>query len=93
MSAHVAPYDETMGILRLFHSHVEVDFPPFVGDFHHETKVTLNWEAFVFALVHSPRLHFNGLSGTVYKVLQNYFVPNDFMSGFNLFFKVCGHIV
>jgi hypothetical protein len=29
----------------------------------------------------------------VYKLLWNYFILDDFMSGFNLFFKVCEHIV
>jgi hypothetical protein len=31
-----------MGILRLLHPLVEVDLPPFIDDFHPETKVTLN---------------------------------------------------
>jgi hypothetical protein len=29
----------------------------------------------------------------VYELLQDYFVPNDFVSSFDLFFEVCGHIV
>jgi hypothetical protein len=50
-----------MGVLCFFHSLVEVDFPPFVDDFHHETKVTLNHKAFVSALVRSPHLSFGYL--------------------------------
>jgi hypothetical protein len=29
----------------------------------------------------------------VYELLQDYFVPDDFASDFDLFFKVCGDIV
>jgi hypothetical protein len=29
----------------------------------------------------------------VYKLLQDYFILDDFMSGFNIFFKVCEHII
>jgi hypothetical protein len=28
----------------------------------------------------------------VYELLQDYFVPDDSTNGFDLFFKVCGHI-
>jgi hypothetical protein len=28
----------------------------------------------------------------VYEFLKYYFVPYDYVSGFDLFFKVCGHI-
>jgi hypothetical protein len=45
-STPIAPFNETMGILRLFHPLVEVDIPPFIDDFHLETEVTLNKEAF-----------------------------------------------
>jgi hypothetical protein len=29
----------------------------------------------------------------VYELLQNYFVPNDSMDGFNLFSEINGHII
>ncbi len=29
----------------------------------------------------------------MYELLWDYFVPYDFVSGFDLFYKVCGHIV
>jgi hypothetical protein len=29
----------------------------------------------------------------VYELLWNCFVPNDFTSGFDVFFEICGHIV
>jgi len=45
----------------LFHPFAEVDLPPFVDDFHLKTKVTLNWEEFIFALALSPRLFFGDL--------------------------------
>ncbi len=86
-------FDETMWILCLFHPLAKVDPPPFVDDFHLQTEVTLNWEAFIFALARSPCLSSSGLLGMVYELLQDYFVLNDFVNGFNLFFEVCGHIV
>jgi len=90
---HAAPSDETMGVLCLFHPLVEVDLNPCMDDFHLETKVILDQGAFIFALACSPCLFSNGLLGIVYELLQDCFVPDDFANGFNLFFKVCGHIV
>ncbi len=54
--------------------------------------ITLGREAFVSSLVHSPRLSFDGLLGMEYERLRNYFVPYDSKSGFDLYFKVHGHI-
>jgi len=45
--------NETIGVVHLFHPLVEVDFF-FVNYFHFEVKVTLDREAFIFALVYSP---------------------------------------
>jgi hypothetical protein len=55
-------------------------------------KVILDQETFVFTLAHSPCLSFGGPSGIMYELLRDCFVPNNFASGFNLFFEVCGHI-
>jgi hypothetical protein len=82
-----------MGVLCFFHPPIEVDFPPFVDDFHPKMEVTLDWETFVYALVCSSHLSFGGLSGMVYELFQNYFVLDDYVSAFDFFFKVCGHIV
>jgi hypothetical protein len=82
-----------MEVFRLLHPPTKVDFPPFVDDFHHEMKVTLNQETFVFVLAPSPHLLIGGPLGMVYGLLQNNFVSNDSRSNFNLFFEVCGHIV
>jgi hypothetical protein len=87
----VAPFGETMGIFHIFHPFVEVDFPPFVDDFHLKTKVTLDQKTFIST--HSPHLYSNGPSSMVYQLLRNCFVPIDSTSGFDLFFKICGHIV
>jgi hypothetical protein len=81
-----------MGVLCLFHPYAKVDFSPFIDDFHPETKVILDQAVFIYALVCSPRLSFDGPSGMVYEFLRNYFVPNDFANGFDLFFETCGHI-
>jgi hypothetical protein len=67
--------------------------PPFVNDFHPNIEVTLDQKTFISALVRSPRISSNGLSNMVYELLQHYFVPDDFASDFDLFFKVCGHII
>jgi hypothetical protein len=29
----------------------------------------------------------------VYELLQDYFVPNDFANGFDLFLEICEHII
>jgi hypothetical protein len=87
-----APSNETIKVLHLLHPLVEVDLPLFVDDFHLEIEVTLDRETFVSDLVRSLHLFSIGLSSMVYELLRDYFVPNDFTSGFDLFFEVCGHI-
>jgi hypothetical protein len=72
---------------------VEVNFLPFVDYFHLEIEGILDQETFIFALVCSPHFSSNDLLGMVYELLQNYFFPNDYANGFDLFFEVCGHIV
>jgi hypothetical protein len=42
----VTPFDEILKILCFLHPLVEVDFPPFVDDFHLEMIVTLDRNAF-----------------------------------------------
>jgi hypothetical protein len=86
------PSNETTRVLHLLHPPIEVDFPPFVDDFHPKTKVTLVRETFISTLACSPCLSSDGLLSMVYELLQDCFVLNDYVSGFNLFFKVCGHI-
>jgi hypothetical protein len=56
-------------------------------------EVTLNQEAFVEALVHSPCFSSGGPLGMVYELLRKCFVLDDSASGFDLSFDVCGHIV
>jgi len=63
------PFDKTTVVLHLLHPLVEVDFTPFIDDFHPEMEVTLNWETFIYVLVHSPRLSFSGPLGVVYELL------------------------
>jgi hypothetical protein len=36
------PFDNTRATFHLLHPLIEVDLPPFVDDFHLETKVTLD---------------------------------------------------
>jgi hypothetical protein len=82
-----------MGVLRHLHPLVEVDLPPFVDDFHPKIKVFLDRETYIFVLARSPCLVFGGPSNMVYEILQNGFLPYDYVSGFNVFLEVCGHIV
>jgi hypothetical protein len=81
-----------MGGHRFLHPLVEVDLPPFINEFHLEIEVTLNREAFISALACSPCVSSIGPLDMVYELLQNCFVLNDYMNGFDLFFEVCGHI-
>jgi hypothetical protein len=78
-----------MKVFRLLHLLVEVDLAPFVDDFHLKTQIILDQRTFISALACSPPFSFVGPLGMVYELLQNYFVPNDFTSGFDLFFEVC----
>ncbi len=84
-STVVAPFDEIVKILCLPHPIVEVDFPPFVDDFHLEMIVILNQEAFTFNLAHSPR--FFPMTFRVWCMsFYNIILSNAFTSRFNLFF-------
>jgi hypothetical protein len=69
ISTLATPFDETMGIFRFFHPFEKVDLPPFVDDFHLKMKVTLNQEAFVFALARSSHFSFDGPLDMVYDFL------------------------
>jgi hypothetical protein len=56
----MVPFDEIMTTLCLFHPLADVDLLLFVNDFHVETKVILNQEAFIFfVLAHSPHCEWN----------------------------------
>jgi hypothetical protein len=56
------PFDNTTTALHLLHPLAEVDLPLFVDDFHLETKVISDHEAFIFVLTRSPNLSFSGPS-------------------------------
>jgi len=58
-----------MGVLCFFHPPIEVDSPPFVDVFHHETKVILDQDTIVFALACSSHLFSGGPSNMVYELL------------------------
>jgi hypothetical protein len=69
-----------------FSTHLlRTNLPPFVDDFHPKMKVFLNWNTFVSTLARSPCLYSDGP--------PNCFVLDGFRSGFDFFFKVCGHII
>ncbi len=93
LSTLVASSYETMGVLHLLHPLVEVDFFPFVDDFHLETKVILNWEAFIFVLTCSPCFFSNGPSSMVYELLWDCFVPNVSVSGLTSFSRYVGTLL
>jgi hypothetical protein len=86
------PSNETTGIFYLPHPFVKVDLLPFVNDFHLEMEVTLDRKTFISTLACSPHLSSDGPSYMVYQLLQDYFVIHHYANGFNLFFKVFGHI-
>ncbi len=72
---------------------LRLTFPPFVDNFHPEADIVLDKEAFIFALTRSPHLSCDGPPSMVYELLQNCFVPNNFVSGFDIFFEICKHII
>jgi hypothetical protein len=80
------PLAKTIVALRHLHPLAKVDLPPFVDDFHPNTNLVLDREAFIYALTCSPHLSSNGPLGMVYELLQDCFVPDDFTSGFVFFF-------
>jgi hypothetical protein len=93
-------FEQTCNPIRCDHesllfslSTCKVDFLSFIDDFHLETKVILNREAFIFTLAYSSRLFSTGLLDMVYELLWNCFVLDDFMGGFDFFFKLRGHII
>ncbi len=52
----------------------------------------LDKEALIFALTHSPCLSFASPSGMVYEFLRYYFVFDNYVNDFDLFFEICEHI-
>ncbi len=88
------PIVKTITSFHHLHPLAKVDLFLFVDDFHLEMDLVLDREAFIFVLMHSPRLSSDGSSNMVYEFLQDFFVPDDFARcGFNIFFEICGHIV
>jgi hypothetical protein len=81
------PSNDTITTLCFLHPLVIIDLPPFVNDFHLQTKVILNRKTFIFTLAHSPHLSSSGPSSMVYELLQDYSIPKDSTNGFDLFFE------
>jgi hypothetical protein len=84
LNTHVIPFNETMKVFCLLH---------------HLLKLISFLLSIISILIRrllqtkrNLGLGFDGLLGMVFELLQKYFVPHDFASGFGLFFKVCGHI-
>ncbi len=89
----VVPFNETMVAFCFLHPLVEVNLPFFIDDFHPNTKVILNQDAFISTLACSLCFSFSGLSNIVHELLRYCFVPITFASGFEFLKKVCGHII
>jgi hypothetical protein len=87
---HAAPSAKTIATLHHFHPLVEVNLPPFVDDFNPKTDLVLDREAFIYFVMYSPHLSSNSPLNMVYELLQYYFVPDDFASGFEFFFRCVG---
>jgi hypothetical protein len=81
----MAPSVETIVAFHHLHPLAKVDLPPFVENFHLKTDLDLNKKAFIFALTCFSRLSSNGLLGTVYERLWDFFVPDDSASSFDPF--------
>jgi hypothetical protein len=80
----IAPSNETIKVFCLVHLFAKVDTPLFIDDFHLETEVILDQEAFISTLACSPRLSSSGSSDMVYEFLRNYFVQHWFCNWFRL---------
>jgi hypothetical protein len=92
-STHAAPSTKTIASIRHLHPLVGVDLPPFVNNFHLKIDFVLDRNGFISILTRFPCLSSNDALGTVYELLQDYFVFDDFASGFAIFFEICKHIV
>ncbi len=64
----MAPLTKTITALRHFHP-LAKDLPPFVDDFHLETNLVSDREAFVYTLKRSPSFSYNGFLSMVYELL------------------------
>jgi len=81
------PSAETIVALCHLHPLAKVDLPPFVNNCHPKMDLVLDRKAFIFALTHSPRFSFGGPSDMVYELLWDYFVFDDYVSGFDFFLR------
>ncbi len=91
-NSFVAPLAKTIATFHHFHPLVEVDFPPFVNDFHLEIDCILDRNTFIFISTRSPCFSFGSPSGMVYEFLRDYFVFDNYVNDFDLFLKICRHI-
>jgi len=87
---HATPLAKTIATLHHFHPLVKVDLPPFVDDFNPKTDLVLDREAFIYVVMYSPRLSSNSPSNMMCELLQYCFVPDDFASGFEFFYRYVG---
>jgi hypothetical protein len=74
LSISSIPSNDTTITFCFFHPSAKVDIPFFVNNFHPKIVVTLDRETYISTLTHSPCLSFG-----------DYFVPKDFISGYNFF--------
>jgi len=86
----MVPSDETPIVFHLFR--------PNKGQLHlsyqwFPSKVILNQETYIFTWAHSLHISLGSLLGMVYELLWNYFVPNDFTNGFDMFLKYVGTLL
>jgi hypothetical protein len=74
------------GYKLVFATTIEPFHKPFVNDFHLDMDLVLHRETFISAFTCSPRFSYGSPLGMVHELLLDCFVPNDFASGFDLFF-------
>jgi len=85
-STPTTPLIETITALWHLLPLAEVDFFPFVDNFHPKMNFVLNRKTFISMLPCSPHLSFSSPLGMVYELLKDCFVVDNFTSGFDLFF-------
>ncbi len=87
------PSDEITRVLHLFHSLADVDFPPFCWWFPSWDEGYFKLKSIYLCFASITTCFFQWLFKYGVWIFMIFFFLNDFTNGFDLFFKVCGHIV
>jgi hypothetical protein len=85
-STPMTPLIETITTLWHLLPLAEVNFYPFVDNFHPKMNLVLDRKTFISMFPCFPHLSFDSPLGMVYELLKDCFVVDNFASGFDIFF-------